>query len=117
MIFRQRILHGGMLALALTPHVPAAVSAAPPVTLTHVHGLAYSADGKQLMIPSHNGLAVYAEGRWSKAAQSPHPRSTSPLCASAVAQAIISRVSSRWCGARLKAGSTSPGRSAVVAAA
>lgn len=72
MIFRQRILHGVMLALALTPHVPAAVSAAPPVTLTHVHGLAYSADGKQLMIPSHNGLAVYAEGRWSKAAQSPH---------------------------------------------
>lgn len=37
------------------------------VTLTHVHGLAYSADGKQLMIPSHHGLAVYSNGRWSKA--------------------------------------------------
>ena len=37
------------------------------VTLTHVHGLAYSPDGKRLMIPSHHGLAVYEEGRWSKA--------------------------------------------------
>lgn len=40
---------------------------AEPVTLVHVHGLAYSADGKQLMIPSHHGLAIYADGRWSKA--------------------------------------------------
>jgi photosystem II stability/assembly factor-like uncharacterized protein len=37
------------------------------VTLTHVHGLAYSADGKRLMIPSHFGLAIYENGEWSKA--------------------------------------------------
>ena len=37
------------------------------VTLTHVHGLAYSADGKRIMIPSHHGLAVYENGKWSKA--------------------------------------------------
>jgi hypothetical protein len=37
------------------------------VTLTHVHGLAYSPDGKRLMIPSHHGLAVYENGKWSKA--------------------------------------------------
>jgi hypothetical protein len=37
------------------------------VTLMHVHGLAYSADGKRLMIPSHHGLAVYENGKWSKA--------------------------------------------------
>ncbi len=37
------------------------------VTLTHVHGLAYSADGKRLMIPSHHGLAVFSGGKWSKA--------------------------------------------------
>jgi len=37
------------------------------VTLTHVHGLAYSADGKRMMIPSHHGLAVYENGKWSKA--------------------------------------------------
>ncbi len=37
------------------------------VMLTHVHGLAYSAEGKRLMIPSHHGLAIYENGRWSKA--------------------------------------------------
>lgn len=38
-----------------------------PVTLTHIHGLSYSADGARLMIPSHHGLAVFSAGRWSKA--------------------------------------------------
>jgi len=37
------------------------------VTLTHVHGLAYSPDGKRLMLPSHHGLAVYEKGKWSMA--------------------------------------------------
>src|SRR3990172_8676737 len=37
------------------------------VTLHHVHGLAFSADGRQIFIPSHNGLAVYSDGRWSMA--------------------------------------------------
>lgn len=45
----------------------AAALAQQPVTLVHVHGLAYSADGKQLVIPSHHGLAVYRGGKWSKA--------------------------------------------------
>ena len=42
------------------------------VTLTHVHGLASSADGRQLMLPSHHGLAVYRDGKWSKAPGPPH---------------------------------------------
>ncbi len=42
--------------------------AAGPVTLTHVHGLSYSADGARLMIPSHHGLAVFENGRWTRAA-------------------------------------------------
>jgi photosystem II stability/assembly factor-like uncharacterized protein len=37
------------------------------VNLVHVHGLSYSADGKRLMIPSHFGLAIYENGKWSKA--------------------------------------------------
>jgi WD40 repeat protein len=37
------------------------------VTLMHVHGLAFSQDGQQLSIPSHNGLAIYRDGHWSKA--------------------------------------------------
>jgi len=36
-------------------------------TLRHVHGLVFSEDGKTLMIPSHDGLALYRKGRWTKA--------------------------------------------------
>ncbi len=45
---------------------PALLVAAPPL-LHHVHGLAFSPDGGQLLIPSHFGLAVYSNGRWTKA--------------------------------------------------
>jgi photosystem II stability/assembly factor-like uncharacterized protein len=37
------------------------------VTLMHVHGLGFSADGAELVIPSHHGLAVYRNGQWAKA--------------------------------------------------
>lgn len=50
----------------------AAAGAHAAVTLTHVHGLSYSDDGKKLMIPSHHGLAVYNNGKWSKAPGPPH---------------------------------------------
>jgi hypothetical protein len=42
-------------------------AAQPPVTLHHVHGLAYSSDGQRLMVPSHHGIAVYSGGKWTKA--------------------------------------------------
>ena len=45
----------------------AAAQGAVTLTLTHVHGLAYSPDGRRLMIPSHHGLAVYEDGKWGKA--------------------------------------------------
>lgn len=47
--------------------LPGVASAQSSVTLTHVHGLAYSADGARLYIPSHHGLAVYNDGHWAKA--------------------------------------------------
>ena len=43
-----------------------------PLTLTHIHGFAYSSDGSRLMIPSHHGLAVYQNGKWSKASGPQH---------------------------------------------
>jgi photosystem II stability/assembly factor-like uncharacterized protein len=49
-----------------------AAQAAGQVTLMHVHGLAYSPDGKRLMIPSHHGLAAYEGGKWSKASGPQH---------------------------------------------
>jgi DNA-binding beta-propeller fold protein YncE len=52
------------LTVTIAPRIGLAQST---VTLTHVHGLAYSADGKQLMVPSHHGLAVYRDGKWSMA--------------------------------------------------
>lgn len=60
-----------ILAAAVLAGMAFAAGAQQAVTLTHVHGFAYSADGKRLMIPSHHGLAVYAGGRWSMA---PGPR-------------------------------------------
>ena len=55
------------LRFALLAALMAGAPAQAAVTLTHVHGLAYTPDGKQLMIPSHHGLAVYENGKWSKA--------------------------------------------------
>lgn len=56
------------LALFLAAAIAAtAARAQPAVTLIHVHGLSYSVDGRQLMLPSHHGLAVYENGKWSKA--------------------------------------------------
>ena len=60
----DQALMKALLAVVLVLTAAAAYAA---VTLTHVHGLAYSADGKRLMIPSHHGLAVYEGGKWSKA--------------------------------------------------
>jgi photosystem II stability/assembly factor-like uncharacterized protein len=56
-----------LLAAAVLAGASVATLAQPTVTLTHVHGLAWSSDGKRLMMPSHHGLAVYANGKWSKA--------------------------------------------------
>jgi len=64
-------MHAMQFLIALLVATPAA-HAQPAVTLTHVHGFAYSPDGKRLMIPSHHGLAVYEKGKWSKAPGAQH---------------------------------------------
>lgn len=64
-IMDTRLLRIAIVAAALL--LPAIAPAAQPVILTHSHGLTYSADGKQLIISSHQGLAIYADGRWSMA--------------------------------------------------
>lgn len=35
------------------------------VMLTHIHGLGYSGDGQRILIPSHYGLKIYAQGEWT----------------------------------------------------
>jgi hypothetical protein len=56
-----------VLWFALAAALAAFPALAAEVKLVHVHGLSYSPDGKQLLIPSHFGLAIYSGGRWSKA--------------------------------------------------
>lgn len=51
---------------ALLAAVAMSLHAAEPL-LVHVHGLAYSPDGKTLLVPSHTGLAVFRDGAWSEA--------------------------------------------------
>jgi hypothetical protein len=55
------------IALFLLLAAAALVAPAQSITLHHVHGLAYSGDGTRLMVPSHHGLAIYENGKWSKA--------------------------------------------------
>ncbi|MDQ0900731.1 MULTISPECIES: F510_1955 family glycosylhydrolase [unclassified Paenibacillus] len=35
------------------------------LSMEHIHGLGYSTDGKQIMIPAHTGLVVYSGSKWS----------------------------------------------------
>ena len=56
-----------LVSMALLAFAGASAFAQTVVTLTHVHGLSYSADGMKLVIPSHHGLAIYEGGKWSKA--------------------------------------------------
>lgn len=37
------------------------------VSMEHIHGLGYSTDGKQIVIPAHTGLVVYSGNKWSQA--------------------------------------------------
>jgi hypothetical protein len=60
------------IALCLLLTGAASTVPAQSITLHHVHGLAYSSDGKRLMIPSHHGLAIFQDGKWSKAAGPEH---------------------------------------------
>ena len=53
---------GAVTALGVTDPL----ASAEPI-LHHVHGLAFTPDGKALMVPAHTGLAVFRDGRWSLA--------------------------------------------------
>ena len=34
------------------------------VDFPHIHGLGFSADGRQLLVPAHTGLRIFTEGHW-----------------------------------------------------
>lgn len=35
------------------------------VTFKHIHGLGYTSDGKELLVPAHDGLRIYKDGLWT----------------------------------------------------
>ena len=57
---RQRVIAAAALAFLTS------VSAQAVVELRHAHGIGYSADGSQILVPDHFGIAVYSAGRWSR---------------------------------------------------
>ena len=60
-----KTIFASLLVVVTSLFVTAAHAAEP--MLHHVHGLAFSADGKSLMVPAHIGLAVYRAGKWVRA--------------------------------------------------
>jgi hypothetical protein len=57
----KRTMAAALLALSLL----LSACTAKTVTLHHIHGLGYTSDGAQLLIPAHEGLASYKNGAWS----------------------------------------------------
>lgn len=43
-----------------------AIGGPPANELPHIHGLGFSSDGKQLIVPSHIGLAVFVDKHWER---------------------------------------------------
>lgn len=48
------------------------IAFAQPLFHEHGHGLSFNSDGSGLFAPSHQGLAVYHDGRWEQAAGAAH---------------------------------------------
>jgi len=66
---------GGWYLAGRTPSLPATTqdagsSARAPgqgtVDFPHIHGLGFSADGRQLIVPAHTGLRIFADDRWQR---------------------------------------------------
>lgn len=65
---KSRIAARVLLAAAAAVAVAAPSLYAQPVLFhDHGHGLSFSSDGKALLAPSHEGLAVYEDGAWWEA--------------------------------------------------
>lgn len=65
-------VRGVALALSLAIGLATSAVAQAPIKLTHIHGLAYSPDGRRLIVPSHHGLAIHENGKWLKGAGPEH---------------------------------------------
>jgi hypothetical protein len=57
--FGRRTVWAWLWLLCLLATVPVRADTAP--SMTHIHGLAFSIDGKRLMVSSHDGLTAYLD--------------------------------------------------------
>lgn len=51
------------IALLLVPNISG--NSSDSVSFTHIHGLDYTSDGEEIYVPSHNGINVYKNGKWT----------------------------------------------------
>jgi len=59
-------------ALAVVALLLVGCSASPEVTIQHIHGLGFTADGQQLYVPAHDGFVIFAGGKWQVPAVPKH---------------------------------------------
>jgi len=64
---------GGILLLLMLGWLVTSCSLQPAASITfpHIHGLAFSADGSQIIVPAHDGFRVYENGAWRIPAEVP----------------------------------------------
>ncbi|HLO02508.1 MAG TPA: hypothetical protein VK191_05335, partial [Symbiobacteriaceae bacterium] len=66
---RAALLALGAIGLLI---LSACTSASVTVKFDHIHGLGFSADGSRLLIPAHDGLKLYVDGKWQVPEQPKH---------------------------------------------
>lgn len=49
-----------------TPAAPAAPKGSAEVTFPHMHGMGFSADGRQLVMAAHDSIRTYVDGAWTR---------------------------------------------------
>lgn len=62
---------GGLIVWGMRPDTPAPSGQA-AITIPHLHGIGYSADGRQIIVAAHDGLRIVQDGIWSIPASPPH---------------------------------------------
>ncbi len=68
---RKRMTTWGAIVV-LSTVLSACTSSSAPDSIEHMHGLAFSKDGKEVWIPAHEGIVVYRDGKWSNAPGKKH---------------------------------------------
>jgi hypothetical protein len=61
--FWESVVGGGIMVIGLL--VLLFINKEYQLSLTHIHGIGYTKDGNQIMIPAHDGIQILENGKWS----------------------------------------------------